>query len=89
MVPLQLLLTAASMVGCINAIVGGGPGLIAGSTVPGGRGHRHAGRTGLAALGFAYRVQRFRRAAAMVPQLYESQSPDMPGWTQRAEGRGA
>jgi hypothetical protein len=44
---------------------------------------------GLAALGFAYRVQRFRRAAAVVPHLYEGPRPGMPGWTQRAEGRGA
>ena len=35
---------------------------------------------GLAALCFGYQVRRFRRAAAVVPELYEGQSPDMPGW---------
>jgi len=34
----------------------------------------------LAALFFAYQVRRFRRAATVVPELYEGQSPDMPGW---------
>jgi hypothetical protein len=34
----------------------------------------------LAALFFVYQVRRFRRAAAVVPELYEGQSPDMPGW---------
>ena len=33
---------------------------------------------GLAAL-FVYQVRRFRRSAAVVPELYESQSPAMPG----------
>jgi hypothetical protein len=35
---------------------------------------------GLAALFFAYQVRRFRRAAAVVPELYEGQSPELPGW---------
>ena len=35
---------------------------------------------GLAALCFAYQVRRFRRAAAVVPELYEGHSPDLPGW---------
>jgi len=35
---------------------------------------------GLAGLFFAYQVRRFRRAATVVPELYEGQSPDMPGW---------
>jgi hypothetical protein len=35
---------------------------------------------GLAALFFAYQVRRFRRAAAVVPELYEGQSPDVSGW---------
>jgi hypothetical protein len=35
---------------------------------------------GLAALFFLYQVRRFRRAAAVVPELYEGQSPGMPGW---------
>ena len=35
---------------------------------------------GLAALCFAYQARRFSRAAAVVPELHEGQSPDMPGW---------
>jgi hypothetical protein len=78
--PLQLLLTAASMVGCINAIVGGVAVALAVrwlleppvqvAAVVG-----VAVACGLAALCFGYQVRRFRRAAAVVPQLYEGQSP--------------
>ena len=35
---------------------------------------------GLAALCFGYQVRRFGRAALVMPELYEGQSPDMPGW---------
>jgi hypothetical protein len=42
---------------------------------------------GLAALFFVYQVRRFRRAAAVAPELYESPSPGMPGWTQADERR--
>ena len=42
-----------------------------------------------AALAFGYQVQRFRRAAAVVPQLYEGRSPGMPGWTERSGEREA
>ena len=83
--PLQMLLTAASMVASINAILGGvavalalrslleapAPVAVVTGTLVG---------LGLAALCFAYQVRRFRRAAAVVPQLYEGQSPGMPGW---------
>ena len=34
----------------------------------------------LVAACFAYQVRRFGRAAAVVPELYEGQSPDMLGW---------
>jgi hypothetical protein len=71
--PLQMLLTAASMVGCINAIVGGVAVALA------------LVGLGLAALCFGYQVRRFRRAAAVVPELYEGQSPGMPGWTERVD----
>lgn len=40
---------------------------------------------GLAALFVGYQVRRFRRAAAVVPELYEGESPGIPGWTGRAE----
>jgi hypothetical protein len=90
--PLQMLLTAASMVGCINAIVGGVAVALAGRSlleapvaVAAVTGTMVA--LGLAALSFGYQVRRFRRAAAVVPDLYEGQSPDMPGWSSRAEGQ--
>jgi len=87
--PLQMLLTAASMVACINAIVGGVAvalavrSLLEGS-VP------VAAVTGavvaliFATLFFTYQVRRVQRAAAVVPELYEGQSPDMPGWAEHA-----
>jgi hypothetical protein len=36
---------------------------------------------GLAALCFAYQVRRFHRAAAVAPELYEGDSPELPGWS--------
>ena len=83
--PLQMLLTAASMVGCINAIVGGVAVALAlrsllEASVPVSAVVGTLVGLGLAALFFAYQVQRFRRAATVVPELYEGQSPDMPGW---------
>ena len=83
--PLQLLLTAASMVGCINAIVGGVAVALAlrsllnaSVLVAAVTGALVA--VGLAALCFGYQVRRFGRAALVMPELYEGQSPDMPGW---------
>jgi hypothetical protein len=83
--PLQLLLTAASMVGCINAIVGGMTvGLAVRSlleaSVPVAAVTGTLVALGLAALCFGYQVRRFRRAAAVVPELYEGRSPNLPGW---------
>jgi hypothetical protein len=91
--PLQLLLTAASMVGCINAIVGGVAVALAlrsllEAPVPLAAVSGTLVGLGLAAVCFAYQVRRFRRAAAVVPELYEGQGPGMPGWTPAAdEGR--
>jgi hypothetical protein len=92
--PLQMLLTAASMVGCINAIVGGVAVALALRSllevaVPLAAATGVLVALGLAALCFGYQVRRFRRAAAVVPELYEGQSPGMPGWTERAEEREA
>jgi len=92
--PLQLLLTAASMVGCINAIVGGVAVALAvrwllEASVPVAAVTGAVVTLGLAAVCFAYQVRRFRRAAAVVPQLYEDQSPGMPGWTEHADRREA
>jgi hypothetical protein len=83
--PLQLLLTAASMVACINAIVGGVAVALAvrsllEAPVPMAAVTGTLAALGLAILFFVYQVRRFRRAAAVVPELYEGQSPDMPGW---------
>ena len=83
--PLQMLLPAASMVACINAIVGGVAVALAlrsllEASVPVSAVIGTLVGLGLAALFFAYQVRRFRRAAAVVPELYEGQSPDMPGW---------
>ena len=83
--PLQMLLTAASMVACINAIVGGVAVALAlrsllEASVPVSTVVGTLVGLGLAALFFVYQVRRFRLAATVVPELYEGQSPDMPGW---------
>jgi hypothetical protein len=90
--PLQLLFTAASMVASINAIVGGVAVALAGRSLLGASVAVAAVTgavvaLGLAALFFVYQVRRFRRAAAVAPELYESPSPGMPGWTQADERR--
>ena len=36
---------------------------------------------GGATLCFGYQVRRFRRAAAVAPELYEGDSPELPGWS--------
>jgi hypothetical protein len=83
--PLQLLLTAASMVGCINAMVAGVTAALAlrwlleaPVAVAAATGALVA--LALAGLCFGYQVRRFQRAAAVAPELYEGQSPDLPGW---------
>jgi hypothetical protein len=85
--PLQMLLTAASMVACINAIVGGVAVALAARSLLEAPVPVAAVTGAVVALGFAslflvYQVRRFRRAAAVVPELYEDESPGMPGWTQ-------
>jgi hypothetical protein len=90
--PLQLLLTAASMVACTNAIVGEVAVALAlrwllVASVPVAAATGALVALGLAALCFGYQVRRFRGAAAVVLELYEGSSPGMPGWTERADGR--
>jgi hypothetical protein len=85
--PLQMLLTAASMVACINAIVGGVAVALAARSlleapVPVAAVTGAVVALGFASLFFVYQIRRFRRAAAVVPELYEDESPGMPGWTQ-------
>jgi hypothetical protein len=86
--PLQMLLTAASMVACINAIVGGVTVALAVRSLLDAA-VSVAAVTGavvallFATLFFVYQVRRFRRAAAVVPELFEGESPGMPGWSGR------
>jgi hypothetical protein len=88
--PLQLLLTAASMVACINAIVGGVAMALAvrsllEAPVPAAAVIGAVVALALATVFVLYQVRRFRRAADVVPELYEGQSPTMPGWTGRVD----
>jgi hypothetical protein len=81
-----MLLTAASMVGCINAIVGGVTVALAGrsllqASVPVAAVIGAVVALGLAALCFGYQVRRFRWAAAVAPELYAGESPELPGWS--------
>jgi hypothetical protein len=88
--PLQTLLTAASMVACINAIVGGVTVALAvrsllDAAVPVAAVTGVVVTLGFATLLMAHQIRRFLRAAAVVPELYEGDGPGMPGWAQRAE----
>jgi hypothetical protein len=86
--PLQMLLTAATMVTCINAIVGGvtvalgARSLLDASVLVSGV---IGGLVALilASVFFVYQVRRFQRAAAVVPELYDWDSSGMPGWAER------
>ena len=88
--PLQLLLTAASMVACINAIVGGVTMALAVRSLLDAPVLAAAVTGAVVALALAtvfvlYQVRRFRRAADVVPELYQGQSPTMPGWAGRVD----
>ena len=92
--PLQMLLTAASMVACINAIVGGVAVALAlrsllEASVPVAAVAGAVVALVVATLFVVYQVRRFRRAAAVVPELYQGESPGMPGWAGHAGGREA
>jgi hypothetical protein len=83
--PLQLLLTAASMVGASTRSWAGVATALAvrsllNGPVPVAAVTGAVVALGLAALSFGYQVRRFRRAAAVAPELYEGRSPDLPGW---------
>jgi hypothetical protein len=85
-----VLLTAASMVACINAIVGGVTVALAVRALLDASVLVAAVTGAVVAVTFAslflgYQIRRVRRAAAVVPELYEGQSPDMPGWTKRVD----
>jgi hypothetical protein len=81
--PLQLLLTAASMVAGINAIVGGlavalGLRSLLDAPVPIAAVTGAVVAVALAGLFFGYQVWRFRQAAAVVPELFEGQARTCP-----------
>jgi len=86
--PMQTLLTASSMVACINAIVGGvtaglaarslldvsvAVAAVAGAVVA----------TAFAAVFLTYQVRRFRRANEVIPELFTSAGARLPGWDLR------
>ena len=84
-----MLLTAASMVASINAIVGGVTVALAvrsllDASVPVAAVTGTVVALALATLFLVYQIRRVRREAAVVPELYEGQSPDMPGWAEHA-----
>jgi hypothetical protein len=78
------------MVACINAIVGGVTlalvlRALLETSVPVAAVSGAVVAVAVATLRFGYQVRRFRRAAAVAPELYEGPSPGMPGWPERVE----
>jgi hypothetical protein len=85
---LQRLLTAASMVACINAVVAGATVALAVQwltdvPISGAATAGVAVAFALAALFLIHQERRFSRAAAVVPELFEWGSSGMPRWTHR------
>jgi hypothetical protein len=85
---LQTFLTAASMITCINAMVGGVTMALATRSLLEGSVVVAAVVGGLAAIGFAvlffvYQIRRFQRAAAVVPELFDWGSLAMLGAAKR------
>lgn len=85
---LQTFLTAASMIACINAIVGGvtfamgtrwllGASVVISAIVGG------VAAVAFAILFFVYQIRRFQRAAAVVPEMYDWDSLFMFGAAKR------
>jgi hypothetical protein len=85
---MQTFLTAASMIACINAIVGGvtfamgtrwllGASVVVSAIVGG------VAAVGFATLFFVYQIRRFQRAAAVVPEMYDWDSLFMFGAAKR------
>ena len=85
---LQTLLTAASMVACINAIVGGvttalAVRLLLDTSVPVAAATGAVVALTFTALFVIHQIRRFQRAAAVVPDLFEGSG--MPGWAERVQ----
>ena len=88
---LQILLTAASMVACIDAIVGGAAAAlavsgVAGASVPVAAAIGVAVALLLAATFLLHEERRLVRAMAEVPGLYEWGDSGMPDWARALSG---
>ena len=86
---LQPFLTAASMIACINSIVGGIAVAVATSALNASA-VVAALSGGLVALvfvtlSFVYQIRRFQRAAAGVPEMYKGQGAGVPWWSKGLE----
>lgn len=91
--PFQGLLTVASMVACINAIVGGVTMALAVRSLLDASAVVAAVTGGLTALLFAalftvYGIRAFKRAAAVVPELYDWESSGIVAWSEQVRGKG-
>ena len=91
---LQILLTAASMVACIDAIVGGAAAAlavsgVAGASVPVAASIGIAMALVLAAAFLLHEERRLVRALAEVPGLYEWGNSGMPDWARALSGHTA
>ena len=85
--PFQGLLTVASMVACINAIVGGVAIAPAVRSLLDASARVAAVTGGLSALLFAavfmvYGIRAFKRAAAVAPELYDWESSGIVAWSE-------
>ncbi len=90
--PVQILLTAASMVACIDAIVGGVSAALAvsgmaGASVPVAAAVGVGVALALAAAFLLHEARRLVRAMAEVPRLYEWGDSGMPDWARALSGR--
>jgi hypothetical protein len=91
--PLQGLLTVASMVACVNAIVGGVATALAVRSLLDASATVAAVAGGVAALVFAalmlmYGIRAFHRAAAVVPELYDWESSGIVAWSEQVGTKG-
>jgi hypothetical protein len=82
----QTVLTAASMVACINAIVGGvtvaiAVGWLLGASVAVAAVAGAVATLACVTVFFVHQIRRFQQAAAVIPELFAGPSPGMPGWT--------
>ncbi|MFL5768021.1 MAG: hypothetical protein ACJ758_09305 [Actinomycetota bacterium] len=85
--PLQGLLTAGSMVACINSIVGGVAVALAvrsllDASVPVAAVTGAVAALAFAALFLSYGIRTFRGAAAVVPELYDWESSGIVDWSE-------